>query len=168
MTLEEFYNSVYRLSQIPRYATINRIRSEDVAQHSFFVSIIVIKLYDEYEFDLGKALLSAIVHNIPEGDISDIPHSIKVKYPKISAALKEAELDAISKYPSIVIDGFMRYEAMDSIEGLIANFADILQVHQYVVSEISLGNTNLIAILADVKQRIQNFRELLYEYKRSV
>ena len=91
MNLEKFYSHIYRLAYITRYSNRVRIRNEDVAQHSFFVSAIVIYLYEKYNFKLDVALTMAICHDIPEADISDMSNALKVKYPELSNQLSIVE-----------------------------------------------------------------------------
>jgi len=166
MTLEEYYKKLYKLSFINRYSSIFRINNENVAQHSFFVAAIVLKLYEEYVFELNEALLAAICHDIPEVDIGDIIHSVKKDNPELDLALKSVEKKAISKYPYIIQYGHSIYNG-NTVEGKVAQLADVFQVHQYVNNEISLGNTNMERIHRETKQRIEVLRKELKPHERS-
>ena len=57
-------NNIYRMKHIIRYSNIQRISNENIAEHSFFVAANILELSKEYEFNIGKALQMAIVHDI--------------------------------------------------------------------------------------------------------
>lgn len=166
MNITDYINRIYRLRFINRYNNRIRVRDEDVAQHSFFVSSIILKLYDEYEFDLGIALQAAVSHDITEADLSDITHDVKENNPSLAAEVKKAEYREIEKYPKAVIDGFKIFDECDSVEGLIANLADIIQVQQYINSEIALGNSTVWDIDFDAQIRRSHLIEELKRYVR--
>lgn len=166
MNMSEYYNRIYRLSFIQRYTNVVRVRSEDVAQHSFFVAAIVMKLHEKYEFDLGKTLQAAISHDITEADLSDVTHDVKMKYPGLAKEIKKAEMQCIQKYPQAVIDGFAEFEDAASVNGKIANLADVIQVMQYIEIELSLGNRNVVGIAAEARNRRDQLITELESYVR--
>lgn len=165
MCLSEYYTQIYKLSFINRYTNVIRVRNEDVAQHSFFVSAIVLKLYDKYVFDLGKALQAAISHDITEADLSDITHEVKFKHKNLANEIRLAEEKEIQKYPEAVIEGVQIFNSI-SVEGLVVNYADVLQVNQYVLNEISLGNKNIFKIRIETERRINELKKELKQYER--
>lgn len=166
MTLEDFLTSTYRLSYVTRYSNRARIRDESVAEHSFFVALIVIRLHEDYNFDLEKALIAALSHDVAESDLSDVTHDIKTKYVQLSNALQEAEFEEIAKYPTVIKSGFTDFEVRDSPESLIANLADILQVRQYINSEMNMGNSTFADINYTCRKRISVLMEGLKQYER--
>jgi len=168
MEIDEYYNKIYRLSFINRYTNIIRVRNEDVAQHSFFVAAIVLKLHDKYEFNLGKALQAAVCHDITEADLSDVTHDVKQDNPGLAKEISIAEIKAIKNYPQAVQDGFSEFENPSSIHGKIANLADVIQVQQYINSEISLGNSNVENIrIESLHRKDQLEKELKYCERRT-
>ncbi len=167
MTLEEYLNRIYRLRFITRYTNRIRVRNEDVAQHSFFVSAIVLRLHDDYEFDLGLALQLTVSHDITEADLSDVTHDVKRNNPDLAKEIKKAEDRELLKYPEAVKVGATLFNGCSTVESLIANFADVLQVQQYVDSEISLGNSTLCDIECETRVRSASLREELKPYERS-
>ena len=91
---------LYSLKHIIRYNNLPRIKDESVAEHSYFVALIVARLHQYYNFNLEKALLMAIVHDIFEVHISDVPRNVKMNYPKLKNIMDEIEDDCIrKKYP---------------------------------------------------------------------
>lgn len=165
MNIEEYYNKIYTLSFINRYTNVIRVKNEDVAQHSFFVAAIVMKLHEDYDFDLGRALQAAISHDISEADLSDITHAVKVKFPKLALEIGKAEHSVLKEYPPAVQAGFLIF-IENSTEGLIANLADIIQVQQYLSNEISLGNKKMYQIETKTRERRADLEKELKKYER--
>jgi len=164
-TRKSYYQHIYRLRYITRYS--NRLRNieEDVAQHSFFVAAIILELYDHYEFDLGIALQAAIAHDILEADISDITHDIKVTHPELNNAIIAAEHMEISNYPLAVQRGYFLFDS-HTVEGKIAQLADVLQVYQYILAEESLGNITTADIRTASEDRITQLEKELKDHER--
>lgn len=139
------YDELYRLKYIIRYSNYMRITNEDVAQHSYFVSCLCIKLYEEYpQADLGHMLLMATIHDWAEVEIDDIAHNVKREYPAVGKALKSAELKVMRKqFPGHIVDSYTEYEKQETLESQIVKLADIMQCIQYLGAEMDLGNKTI-------------------------
>lgn len=166
MNLPEYYSHIYKLAFIVRYSNVVRIRNEDVAQHSFFVAAIVLKLHEKYDFDLGKAVIAAVSHDIAEADISDVTHAIKRDNKELATELNRIERKVIRKYPAAVSEGFSIFDECTTPEGLVVNLADVLQVQQYVEAELQLGNSSMKKIHDETFERIYTLQEALKDYER--
>jgi 5'-deoxynucleotidase YfbR-like HD superfamily hydrolase len=166
MRSREYYENIYRLRFVTRYSNRLRTIDEDVAQHSFFVAAIILRLHDIYDFDLGLALIAAVSHDIMESDLSDVTHDIKERYPRLRRCISEAEQAEIVKYPRAVQAGFSIFEHVSTVEGLVANLADVLQVVQYVRAEESLGNSTLSDVKQGALQRATALKRRLAKYER--
>ena len=86
-----FAKDINILRNLIRYQNVHRNINESVAEHLFYVSCLVLKLREYYTFDLEKALKTALIHDIQERYISDVPHNIKTANPNLAKALEEAE-----------------------------------------------------------------------------
>ena len=167
MEMQEYLQKVYRLEFTTRYCGVPKVREEKVSSHSFFVAVIVLKLADEFHFDVGLATIAAISHDIVESDLGDPTHGLRVRHPSLHSAYKQAEILEIVKYPKWVQRGWYEFES-DSVEGRIARLADAIQVQQYVSSEEALGNH----IMEDpswegnLRMRIFSERKDLNEHRR--
>ena len=146
-----FSKDVDVLRSLIRYQNCNRLVNESVAEHSFYVAVFVLKLREYYDFNLEVALKTALIHDIPEARISDIPHNIKLAYPEVAAALVKAEekvtVDMLSEEANVLLKSFNHG---DTVEGKICQLADVLSVVLYANDEIKCGNRifNYIAIKA--------------------
>ena len=154
-----FANDVDVLRNLIRYQNCPRLINESVAEHSFYVAIMVLKLREYYNFDLEKALKMALIHDIPESFISDVPHNIKTANPDLSAALEAAENKVIKTIFSPEAEDMLnQFNSGSTPEGLACQLADIISVVLYSHDELLVGNTkfNYIAIkaIARVKEVI--------------
>lgn len=140
--LGTFIKNIDKLRNLVRYQSAPRVYSETVAEHSFFVSAYVLKLYDYYNFDLQKALHLALLHDYAEVFISDVPHPIKESFPKLKQELENAEIEIVKEHLSEEFSTMINeFNNNTSPEGIIVNMADVLSVISYSSYEINLGNS---------------------------
>lgn len=145
-TFEAFMKDVYNLKSLVRYQTAVRLKSESVAEHSYFVTVLVLKLHDYFEFDLEKALRIALLHDYPEIYISDVPRPVKTRFPKIQEAMDEAERVVVrEKLGEEYVELLQEFNDQSSPEGLICTYADICSCVQYSSVEVALGNKDYMA-----------------------
>lgn len=136
---KEFFQAAYTLEYTKRYSMSPVINYESVASHSYFVALAVLLLSETYNFDVAKAIKIAIVHDVPEIEISDVNHLVKKKYPKLAVTIKEVEDEVIKKMPKIVEEHYLEY-SKSTVEAMIVHLADAMQCSQYAKSEMALGN----------------------------
>jgi len=165
-----FLEDIYRLAYIKRYSNVPKLHEESVAEHGFFVAAIVMKLHEEYEFDIGQALQIAISHDMPEIELNDCPHIIKEKYPEIAKAYQVSEEQVAKTLPKIARIGVYWYDAQDSTEAKIVLLADVLQCIQFSSVEIKLGNEDYMKVVYDksTKRELQIRKELRYARRSRV
>ena len=159
-------DSLYSLKHITRYNNMARIKEESVAEHSYFVALITARLYQYYDFNLEKALLMAIVHDIFEIHISDVPRNVKESYPKLKNVMIEIEDDCIrKKYPEYE-DLIYDFNGKHSIEALIVKIADNLSVIQYAKTEVNLGSTYYMPnVIKTAEESINKLKKQIKKYE---
>ena len=96
---DKFYDLVYRLKFLTRYSNIPRNINESVAEHSFFVCMILMNLYSKYQFDIGWALQMAVCHDVAEAYTNDISHQTKTMFPEIRDTLHKIEMTLAKEFP---------------------------------------------------------------------
>ena len=146
-----FSKDIDTLRHLIRYQNCNRLVNESVAEHSFYVSCFVMKLREYYDFKLEKALKMALIHDMPESAISDVPHNIKASNPQLAAALEEAEDKVLNTmFYAEGVNLVAEFNETSSPEGKVCALADVLSVVLYANDEIKCGNKvfNYIAIKA--------------------
>ena len=159
------------LGEIIRYNNRAKIKHENVAEHSFYVSTTVLKICEIYEIDditKLEALEFAAVHDIPELLIGDIPHDTKVNNPELAVAIEEAELTALKQSIPEYTDLYKKFlagEKNQTVSYLIIKLADTASVLQYSNQEIDLGNTtqDMKEINSDAVYRVNNLINRLEE-----
>lgn len=165
--IDDFYYKIGNLSHIMRYNDVYCINRESVAEHSFFVASIVMKLHESYHFNLGVALAMAITHDWPEAVIGDITVKVKKAFPGIADAVSEAEREVMSRHFSFSEAYWDSFEDNLSIEARIAHYADVLQCLYYSDKEIKLGNKGYMhTVHTSTLQRLEVMEYALHEYKK--
>jgi len=85
----DLFDNIHPLDRIQRAGYVIRgvPHPESVAAHSHFVSVLTLLFVDEYagQFDADKALAMALIHDLSEAKLMDIP------MPYADAYLKEAK-----------------------------------------------------------------------------
>lgn len=166
--IEKFYDRFYSLSYIQRYSNVIRIKNESVAEHSFYVALIVLKLADTYNFDVQTALACAIIHDLLEAEINDVTHYTKSKYPKIKEAIDEAEIDAFNSLEEGWIKSYSEFARLhpESNEILVVKLADVIQCSQYANHEMKMGNKGYMKEVYDESIRRKELLEQKLEHCR--
>lgn len=90
--LLDLFQAIHPLDGIPRAGYVLRgvTAPESVAAHSHFVALLALLILEEYpeDFDREKTLAMALVHDLPEARLMDIP------MPAADAYLREAKVHA--------------------------------------------------------------------------
>lgn len=159
------YN-VYKLSNIIRYSQQNKIKSETVAEHSFYVSWFVNRLCTKYELSDKirlMALEAALLHDIPEVITNDITYDVKKMIPEVSALLQPYEEEVIVEHSFTAWKVLFHPETYEEILARkLVKHADVLSVLQYCQNEELLGNRSFTELRRASEQRVlQSRQELL-------
>lgn len=162
----EYSKTMYPLKCLTRYNTRHRIKDESVAEHLAFVTLIVLDLHRHYKFNLERAMVMAITHDLPELEISDVPHTIKKRYPNIGAALKESEISVWKeKFPDWADINFELMEG-SCIEAWAVELADAVSCYQYATNEMAIGNKSMLDIHVASYNRCVAFKAQMEAYLR--
>ena len=161
-----------RLRTIQRFNSLIRLAGEDVAQHSYYVAILAMRMGDEInekainetgkpEIDMELLLRKALLHDIPECLTGDVLWATKRHNDLISDGIHMAEesmIDDLLKETSSILKGYRKYmmECKDGKEGAIVATADLLELGMYCFEEASMGNPGFAAMLPKVIELIQD------------
>lgn len=150
---------LYRLNSIVRYNTKQKISSESVASHSFFVALFTKMICDSLGVIPSVKLLAiefALVHDAPEYLMNDVTYDAKQRIPGISELLRSFEREYLQEnFPDSVATAFGA-EDERIIARLIVELADIYSVIQYCDNEVEFGNSRFTEILDGSKIRAYN------------
>ena len=174
MLTNETLLEIYKLKNIIRYNNKLTITKESVAEHSFYVALISLKICDiinapnEVQY---RCIVKALLHDMPEIELNDITHDVKEKL-NLRSFLEKYELEYISKNFS---EHKYLFEDKEQIVDLVVDLADILSVKQYALTELSIGNKTDVfdKILKETEEReintisklIKSIKENGYETK---
>lgn len=135
--------------------------AETVAEHSFHASIIALevslRLRDRgCRIDPYKAAAIALVHDLGEAVIGDIPRTAS-----LGEAKRGAELEAVSKLPVHVgIKGLIGdFESTGSLEGFIARVSELLATVMKASRYRALGYERVAEIEANVMASVKGMLE---------
>lgn len=153
----------YRMKKLIRYNNRNRISDEDIAQHSYFVSLFCLKIMSEINLSphtQRNILVKAILHDSAEIETSDLPHDVKKKFPKMNEILKEIEF----KYYRSNWESYLSVlKNEQDIEEAIVKLADTYSVMQYCFNELELGNMSetIKTIFLDSEERANKYIDII-------
>ena len=160
--LEWFFD---RMSDVIRYSGTKVLNKENLAEHSYYVSVLADGIAEDIEqkFDVSldryKILKYALYHDIEEIFTWDIVTPVKYKSKDLREKFEEVwnlilteELESHfsenTHIAEMIIKAHNEYDEKkdEVLENQIVKFADILQALSYTMSELHLGNTYLNGI----------------------
>lgn len=148
-----------RMHGIIRYANRNRIKNEDLAQHSYSVAYYCFEIAQRYHISdttRNEAIAMAIIHDIGEVFTSDLPHDVKYENPELKELCDKLERKYVNEELPAIKDLWNKLEDKEhpTLAGAMVKLGDSLSVNAYVDREIELGNTS--PIVAEIKRDIQD------------
>lgn len=162
----EYAKELNRLSDTYRYPTVMRLNKESVSEHSYHTAMIVILLSDDYRFDLTTASLMALVHDVTEIDLTDVPHPVKKRFPQVAEALTDAEISLSDDLPYPIKRIFNNLTFGLEVEQKIVHYADAMSCLIYSDSEVKLGNTYMKRVYDESVFRIKELEKELEPWKK--
>jgi len=142
-TVLQLLLDAHRLKRTPRTGWVTRgvPDAESVADHSFgvaFISLILAEVVEQ-PLDKAKLLIIALLHDLPESLISDLPTPAAAHFPP--GAKRKAETEALNKllyklpYAERWHSWWQEFEDGTSVEGRLVRDADrldrLIQAHVY-------------------------------------
>ncbi|AEK73823.1 metal-dependent phosphohydrolase [Thermococcus sp. 4557] len=136
MSLLDLFIEAGNLKKLPRTGWLLRGVSnpESIADHSYRVALITLFLADELrakgvEIDVERALKIAVLHDLAEARVTDIPLTAQYYLDKGKAEKKAAmELFIKTPNPREYFRLWREYEEGLSLEGRLVKFADKLEM----------------------------------------
>jgi len=166
-----------QLRYVIRYATSRRHHHENVAEHQFFTAFftLIIGLHLDYKdkFDIGTAVIRALIHDVEEHYTGDIIRPVKHKSKNVVQSINKTGYEfclkfftSITQYSSAAHKLFAQWEhAKDgTIEGRIVKFADFLSVISYLNQEIRSGNSLAMENVTELKQYVKMFHHKKFKF----
>ena len=143
-----------RLSDVFQFSTHPVIRRISVAEHSFYVALCALfirKALKDTFHDSGDLLPKALLHDIEEYVISDIPYSVKNQIKGISSGgLKSIQHHVVAE---LFGREFLEFSSIwikskDGYDGQIVKLADRMALVLYLLREHNMGNKYTTEVLS--------------------
>ncbi len=139
----ELFLELGNLKRLPRTGWLLRgvPNPESVAEHGYRVALITMFLADELkskgvEIDVEKALKIALLHDVGEARITDIPLPAQKYFDKVGGEIRALEdMLKVTGRGEEYLSLFREYEEELSLEGKLVKFADrfemLIQAFEY-------------------------------------
>ncbi|PYI56968.1 5'-deoxynucleotidase [Paenibacillus flagellatus] len=163
-----FLAYLYRLRYIERWSLMRNVVKENVAEHSFHVSLLTHALCTIANVVYGRGLptetivTAALFHDTTEVFTGDIPTPVKHHNPDILRSFRDIERLAAERLLNMVPD-----ELKDAYRPLVGTkpadpeharyikAADLLDAYLKCVSELSAGNREFAVAKKQIEQSIE-------------
>lgn len=151
---------VHRMSHVYRFSSLPTLRKENVAEHTFYVTLYAYLLakdieckYD-IEIDYADILSRAMLHDVEESHTGDFLKTVKYGHPGLKGALEEVAFSMVRKIGEelgVSVEEQWGRAKADDFAGQLIEIADLARVISYALEEIKVGNTYMKPILEEVK-----------------
>lgn len=149
-----------RLRNLRRCNNYPTLIPEDVAQHSYYVTLLAKAFFDEAnsfavnKMEFTTLMNKCLLHDMEEAFVSDIPYPIKHASKKFHDELNDIIDSGMSSMihsgdtnTTISLWEGDRKRCKDGIEGSVVALCDMLELAIYCYEEVKLGNTACKTIL---------------------
>ncbi len=176
-----FLDSLRSLNSVIRWAPYTRLKNENVAEHSYWVSFYAMLLSDIEEkifgndIDIEKVLRAAVIHDWEEAITGDIISPVKRYSDDMEKACRQVTDAFFNEVVSYLPDERLSklYQKSnevleeDSPEGQILKIAEAFSCLFYIMDEFRLGNPQLIVGFRWAIRKIKNskLKSALYIFK---
>lgn len=175
-----------RLKEIKRCNNFPVVNKEDVAQHSFYVTLLAMVVADEYNqyvashnsayhpYDVENLmnvvkieplLRKALLHDVEESFTSDIPWNVKhadeETHKVIERAIAKKLEDSYEGSKSMKLYQEIGTRCKDEFEGKFVDICDMLELSQYCFEEVAMGNSYIKPLLDKANRLVKS--HVLYE-----
>ncbi|MBQ9984888.1 MAG: 5'-deoxynucleotidase [Oscillospiraceae bacterium] len=167
--MSKFFAFIYRMKYISRWSLMRNTRTENVAEHSYHVSVLAHALAvisrDVFgrDIDPGRVASAALYHDMPEILTGDLPTPIKYYGADIKQAYKRIEREASEKLLGNLTDAMkagIAAAATDDDEQVcfFVKAADKLDAYIKCLEEINAGNRDFATALKQTKAALDEMQ----------
>lgn len=169
---KDFLKEERKLDKIVRFSAQIRIKDENVAEHSFHVTLYSMILADlegkifKNKVDKEKLLKAALLHDLEECLTGDIIYGFKHTDKSLTREIKKMSEKFFKKLmgnlPEKISKEYITLWAtsknMGKIEGKILDAADKLEGLIYALNEFSLGNKAFKETIETYKKQLKGLK----------
>lgn len=144
-----------RLSNIDRYPMWDRIRKNNVSEHTFRVAILCMVIADavleKVNIDFEELIRKALLHDFGEALMGDITYMVKHSSKESESMFEDMENECVDKMftGNGILEQYRFYakNCKSGIEGRIVAIADMFDNILYGYREIRMGNNAMIVLI---------------------
>jgi 5'-deoxynucleotidase len=168
--------NLYRLRYIERWSLMRNIMKENVAEHSFHVSLITHCLCSignvvfNKEVNTEKAVILSLFHDVTEVFTGDIPTPVKHHNRDILKNFRDIEELAAQRLASQAPDelkGIYNRVINEQHDEELSRFikaADLLDAYLKCVTELSAGNREFLVAKKQIEEKLKKLNMPEVEY----
>lgn len=160
--------AITRARHVFRFAGTPVNHRENIAEHSFYVTLYALLLGEEYiqqwggTINRGALMMRAMVHDLEENLTGDVVRSVKYAGDQsIKDALHKIGNSVMLRMSedtgAPVLHDYWRCAKDATLEGRIVALADLITVAAYAIQEKRSGNNNMHEVLACNKEYLLIF-----------
>lgn len=175
--ISSFYALVFRQKYIHRWGLMRNAVPETLAQHSSECAVLAHALatignkFFGKDYDVGKVVIMALFHDVPEVFTGDMPTPVKYANPVIRSefgAIEEQSTEnLIGKLPAGLKDGYREIfysEENDEKHRPVLKAADRLCAYIKCEEEEKYGNTEFSSAKLGIEKKLKESRMPELEY----
>lgn len=163
---------IRRLNHIKRFSFVPCVRVENVAEHSYFVTLYALYLARYWiskgiNIDVLRLMEASVLHDVEESMTGDIIRSFKYFNPVLKKEIDKAAMEMLSSVfkdtESNIKEHFIQRieKAKDeTIEGRILAFCDLVSVYAYCLEEIRIWNKNMVDVFKEAQSYVYVFKDI--------
>ena len=151
MKLLPLLSMMTRLSNLQRFSMERPYHPESVLEHTGFAALIAMIIAREVDVNLEEVIVKALIHDIDEIIVGDVPRPTKYSSPTARAMFDHLAEKGVAKIATDLRDGFPHFAsnvaakhvaAKRDRSGLVVAIVDVLAVVHTVWSEVIVRGNN--------------------------
>ena len=149
-----FVREIRDLSHVPRWGIIRTIRTQNVAEHSYYVTLYafhIAKMLSWGDAEIAALMHKALYHDAAESFTGDIPGTTKRHLQGNGVVFQQfLERETTLRFP-----GFPVGRWLTPGEARVIKAADLLDEVLFLSGEQQLGNNAIYSLLAECQNRLR-------------
>jgi 5'-deoxynucleotidase YfbR-like HD superfamily hydrolase len=163
-TVVEIMSYADTLSNIVRYSMHEKLREQNVAEHSFRVALLAMAIADAYcdngaQVNYEVLLKRALMHDMEEAINGDISYVVKNRNSSTKDFFNKLESETIENsmfQKNNIYKCIIQNARTNDLEGRIVSIADMLEILFYAMREMRMGNKQMQSLYDRVLQYVNS------------
>lgn len=167
--LKKLINSpAFTGGRVIRYTGMHCVETEDLSQHSYETALLCLMIFNDLKdkhnivLDKGILLEKAILHDIEESVMGDIPRTVKYHDERLKPILDStatAYMSSICDSIGVNLQSAWENCKDDTYEGRVLSYVDLLLVARKAIRELDLkGNKEFYVVVKEVSDYLGEYQ----------